>query len=195
MLKIGLTGNIGSGKSVCSKIFALLGIAVYNADTEAKKLYSNPIFKAKVINLFGTSILTSDAIDKAKLAAIVFKDNTALEKLNAIIHPEVLNNFKLWCNAQSKEMPYVVHEAAIIYEHNLESYFDKIIVVNSAVDIRIKRIIKRDGLSETDILNRMEKQLSDAEKCKKADYIINNNDKELLIPQIITIHNSILYTK
>lgn len=195
MLRIGLTGNIGSGKSICSKIFMLLGVPVYNADIEAKKLYSNPVFKNKVITNFGNDILTFDEIDKAKLAALVFNDKLALDKLNKIIHPEVLNNFNSWTNAQDNEVPYVVQEAAIIFESKIEKYFDKIIVVTCPADVRINRIIKRDGLTEEEIMNRMKNQISEEEKATKADFLIHNNDKDLLIPQILEIHSALISIK
>ncbi len=187
MLKIGLTGNIGSGKSVCSRIFALLGIPVYNADIEAKKLYYNDVIKAKVVNAFGDNIITSGEIDKIKLAQLVFNDKLALEILNNIIHPEVKNDFNNWINKQDTNLSYVIQEAAIIYESGFDIYFDKIIVVSSPIDLRIQRIMQRDKISEIEIRNRMNNQMSDEIKAQKADYIIHNSNNELLIPQIIEI--------
>ncbi len=192
MLKIGLTGNIGSGKSICSRIFSLLGVPVYNADVEAKKLYFNSKIKDKVIQIFGKEILTANEIDKIKLSKIVFNDSAALEALNSIIHPEVKNDFDNWINKQNADIPYIIQEAAIIYESGFDKYFDKIIVVTAPLDIRIARITKRDQLNEIDIINRINKQMPDDIKSKKADYLINNSGVELVIPQIINIHISIL---
>ena len=192
MLKIGLTGNIGSGKSICSRIFSLLGVPVYNADVEAKKLYFNSKIKDKVIQIFGKEILTANEIDKIKLSKIVFNDSAALEALNSIIHPEVKNDFDNWINKQNADIPYIIQEAAIIYESDFDKYFDKIIVVTAPLDIRIARITKRDQLNEIDIINRINKQMPDDIKSKKADYLINNSGVELVISQIINIHISIL---
>ena len=192
MLKIGLTGNIGSGKSICSRIFSLLDVPVYNADIEAKKLYSYSKIKDKVIHLFGKEILTADEIDKVKLSQIVFNDSVALEALNNVIHPEVKNDFDNWVNKQNADIPYIIQEAAIIFESGFDNYFDKIIVVTAPIEIRIERITKRDKLTEREIRNRMSKQMTDELKALKADYLINNSGEELVIPQIIEIHTSIL---
>jgi len=192
MLKIGLTGNIGSGKSICSRIFSLLDVPVYNADIEAKKLYSYSKIKDKVIHLFGKEILTADEIDKVKLSQIVFNDSVALEALNNVIHPEVKNDFDNWVNKQNADIPYIIQEAAIIFESGFDNYFDKIIVVTAPIEIRIERITKRDKLTEREIRNRMSKQMTDELKVLKADYLINNSGEELVIPQIIEIHTSIL---
>ena len=192
MLKIGLTGNIGSGKSICSTIFSLLGVPVYNADIEAKKLYLNSKIKVKVIHLFGNDILTANEIDKTKLSQLVFNDTSALEKLNSIIHPEVKNDFDNWVNNQNADIPYIIQEAAIIFESGFDKYFDKIIVVTAPIETRIDRILKRDQLNEIDIRNRMNKQMPDEIKSMKADYLINNSGVELLIPQIIEINTFIL---
>jgi len=192
MLKIGLTGNIGSGKSICSRIFSLLDVPVYNADIEAKKLYSYSKIKDKVIHLFGKEILTADEIDKVKLSQIVFNDSVALEALNNVIHPEVKNDFDNWVNKQNADIPYIIQEAAIIFESGFDNYFDKIIVVTAPIEIRIERITKRDKLTEREIRNRMSKQMTDELKVLKADYLINNSGEELVIPLIIDIHTSIL---
>jgi len=192
MKKIGITGGIGSGKSTVCEIFKLLGVPVFHADIEAKKLYSYSKIKDKVIHLFGKEILTADEIDKVKLSQIVFNDSVALEALNNVIHPEVKNDFDNWVNKQNADIPYIIQEAAIIFESGFDNYFDKIIVVTAPIEIRIERITKRDKLTEREIRNRMSKQMTDELKALKADYLINNSGEELVIPQIIEIHTSIL---
>lgn len=191
MKKIALTGNIGSGKSTVSLIFKVIGIPVFNADTEAKKLYSEETVKRKIKSFFGNLAFSSNGnVDFKKLANIIFKNEEALHKVNALIHPLVLDKYKTWL-LNNEEAPYTLHESAIIFENNLENHFDKIITVSSPEEIRFERIRKRDNLEPEMIRERIRNQLSEKEKCRLSDFVIINDGKTLLIPQILKINNLI----
>lgn len=189
MLKIGLTGNIGSGKSMVCHVFEKLSVPVYYADIEAKKILDNSIITSELINYFGDEILDEnrDAIDRKKLAAIVFKNKTKLKKLNSIIHPRLRIEFEDWCNT-FKNSPYIIQEAAILLENGLGKNFDKIIVVSAPKKIRLLRVMERDSMAEADVLARMKNQWSDKRKEMAADFVIKNDGKHLILPQILKIH-------
>jgi len=192
MKKIALTGNIGSGKSTVSLIFNAIGIPVFNADIEAKKLYSEEEVKQEIKALFGNSVFASDAsVDFKRLADIIFNNKEALQKVNAIIHPLTLKKFKVWLE-KNRDAAYTIHESAIIFENNLQHHFDQIITVSAPEEIRLSRISKRDNLKPETIRERMKNQLSEKEKCQLSDFVINNDGKEMLVPQIIKINKLIL---
>jgi dephospho-CoA kinase len=192
MLKIGLTGNIGSGKSTVAKIFKILGIPVYHSDIEAKKFLTDKTVMRELTNRFGTEIVTESKIDNKKLASIVFKENDSLIFLNNLIHPLVKEDFENWCNTVSPTNKYIIQEAAILFESNFDKYVDKTILVIAPENIRLERVIKRDSISKEEVLKRMANQWDEERKVKLADFLINNNDKELLIPQLIEIHKKII---
>lgn len=192
MLKIGLTGNIGSGKSTVAKIFKILGIPVYHSDIEAKKFLTDKTVMQELTNRFGTEIVTESKIDNKKLASIVFKENDSLIFLNNLIHPLVKEDFENWCNTVSATNKYIIQEAAILFESNFDKYVDKTILVIAPENIRLERVIKRDSISKEEVLKRMANQWDEGRKAKLADFLINNNDTELLIPQLIEIHNKII---
>jgi dephospho-CoA kinase len=192
MLKIGLTGNIGSGKSTVAKIFKILGIPVYHSDIEAKKFLTDKTVMRELTNRFGTEIVTESKIDNKKLASIVFKENDSLIFLNNLIHPLVKKDFENWCNTVSPTNKYIIQEAAILFESNFDKYVDKTILVIAPENIRLERVIKRDSISKEEVLKRMANQWDEERKVKLADFLINNNDKELLIPQLIEIHKKII---
>jgi len=187
MIKIGITGGIGSGKSTVCKVFKIMGIPVFEADTVAKQLMtSDPEIRQLLIKSFGTTVYLPDrSIDRKYLAGLVFNDESLLAKLNGIVHPAVLKEFYEWCS--TKQTPYVLHEAAILFESGFYKMMDKIIAVITAEDERIERVIKRDGATIELVRQRIQNQISDAERIKMADFVISNNDNELIIPQILTI--------
>jgi len=192
MKKIALTGNIGSGKSTVSLIFNAMGVPVFNADSEAKKLYSEEKVKQKIKSFFGNSVFSSDgSIDFKKLANIIFNDKDALQKVNALIHPLTLKKYKGWLK-KNKNAAYTIHESAIIFENKLQSHFDLTITVTAPEEIRLERISRRDNLKPEIISERMKNQMSDEEKCKLSDFVIINDGKVMLIPQVIKINNSIV---
>ncbi|MCK4639337.1 MAG: dephospho-CoA kinase [Bacteroidales bacterium] len=191
MFKIGITGSIGSGKTTVCTMFEILGINVYHADTEAKKFFSKEPVKKKIKYLFGNSIFDKNGnIDNKILASIVFNNPHSLEKLNSLIHPLVKSDFDSWLKKYKKKK-YILHEAAIIFESGFYKDFDAIITVSAPKDLRIKRVKQRDNTTEQEILKRMKFQLSDEDKVKKADFIIYNDEQQLLIPQILKIHNEL----
>ncbi len=191
MLKVGLTGNIGSGKSFISEVFSIYGVPVYHADQESRKFLFDPFVKEKILASFGETILgKSGEIDKAALAGIVFSDEKALMNLNSILHPLVLNNFLNWCETFGK-FPYVIHEAAVIYESGVAGFFDKIIHVSCPKEIAVERVVRRDGIDENLVLRRMNFQMEDEEKAGLADFVILNDGIEMIIPQVISIHEKL----
>lgn len=187
MTKVGITGGIGSGKSTVCRVFTILGIPVFEADVVAKQLQSTDAgIRSQLIALFGPSVYLPDlTIDRKYLASIVFNDPSLLLQLNAIIHPVVRKTFFEWCERQ--QSPYVLLEAAILYESGFYKMMDKVIVVSTDQDQRIQRVMKRDGTTQEQVLQRIGNQWTDEQRNKLADFVIHNNDNELIIPQIVEI--------
>lgn len=187
MLKVGITGGIGSGKSTACKVFTAIGIPVFYADTEAKQLmHTHPEIRRQLIDTFGEAVYLPDrTIDRKYLAGIVFSNANLLAKLNSIVHPAVRNAFEEWC--LTKNTPYVLHEAAILFETGFNKLMDKTIAVVADEEERIERVMKRDNIPSELVRERIRNQMSDAEKIKLADFVISNNEDELILPQIIEI--------
>jgi len=191
MQKICITGSIGSGKTTVANIFKAIGIPVYNADEKAKELYAEETVKTLLLKNFGETIFDSDKnINKEILASIVFNNPDALKKINSIIHPLVMENFHNW-NKQQSSNSYVIFESAIIFESGLDKKFDKIISVSAPEDLRIKRVMKRDSVNSDKVLQRIKNQWSNEAKVKLSDFVIINDERQLLIPQILEIHKKI----
>jgi len=187
MLKIGLTGGIGSGKSTVAKIFETFGIPVYYADTAAKKLMnSNEELKQKIKLHYGEAAYKNDQLDRKYLADIVFNSPEKLELLNTLIHPVTIIDAEEWL--QKQVTPYSIKEAALLFESGAAENLDYIIGVYAPQDLRIKRVIKRDGLSADEIWKRMNRQVNEEMKMKLCDFVIINNEQELLIPQVLKLH-------
>ncbi|MDR0660876.1 MAG: dephospho-CoA kinase [Prevotellaceae bacterium] len=191
MLKVGLTGGIGSGKTFVANIFAHLGIPVYYADAETKQLYNTDVSLIQQLrDTFGGSIFEGNILNKKALAAIAFADSKALSALNALVHPAVEKRFNEWVKNQNS--PYVIQEAAILFESGFNKLMDKVIVVTAPEGLRINRVIKRDGVSEDDIRKRMQHQLPQAKLISLADFTITANDATPMLPQVLAIHNQLL---
>ncbi len=186
MIRIGLTGNMGSGKTTVCKIFETLDVPVFYSDIVAKKLYDRKEVKKSIKSEFGHSVFTDGIVDFKKLAGIIFNDSGALNFINGLIHPLVFEEYGKWLR-QNNNKPYVIHESAILFENGLENNFDKIIVVSCPEEIRINRLLERDNTSVKEIKKRMENQMKDDEKERRADYVIVNDGKKFLIPQIIRL--------
>ena len=187
---IGLTGGIGSGKSVVAKVFATLGIPVFNADEEAKRIMqTSPEIKAKLILQFGTAIYNEHGLDKEKLAAIVFNDPFQLQLLNAIVHPVTIQAAKDWAAKQTS--PYVIKEAALIFESGAADGLLKVIGVTAPLSLRIHRVMQRDGITKDQVDARMRNQISDTIKMRLCDYVIENNNQQMVIPQVLEIDKAI----
>ena len=183
---IGLTGGIGSGKSVVAKIFTTLGIPVFNADEEAKHMMqSNPEMKSKLIEQFGSSIYYASGLQKEKLAAIVFNDPYQLQLLNAIVHPVTIQAAKNWAAKQNS--PYVIKEAALIFESGAADGLFKVIGVTAPLSLRLQRVMHRDGVSKEQVEARMQHQISDTIKMRLCDYVIENSNQQMLIPQVLEL--------
>jgi dephospho-CoA kinase len=187
MIKVGITGGIGSGKSTVCKVFTVLGVPVFYADSTAKQLMNSDLqLREQLIHLFGPAVYLPDlTIDRKYLAGIVFSDTSLLEKLNSIVHPAVRKAFDDWCLKQNAS--YIIHEAAILFESGFYKMMDKTIMVYTDEHERIERVVKRDKISTEMVIQRMNNQWKDEEKIKLADYVIGNNDRELIIPQIVEI--------
>ena len=190
MKKIGITGGIGSGKTYIASVFQSLGIPIFNADIQAKKLMTSSRKLIKLVKEeFGNDIYKDSDLNKEKLASIVFSNSDKLQKLNSLVHPIVKEEFNNWCKKQTS--PYVIKEAAILFESNSHIGLDAVICVSAPLDLRMKRLLNRDDYSEKEIKKRIENQISQEEKQKLSDYIIVNDEKELLLPKIIKIHKEL----
>ena len=193
MLKIGITGSMGSGKSTVAFFFHTLGVHIYNSDVRAKELMTDDEnLKQKIKNSFGDDTYTSTGtLDRSRLAKIVFNDKEKISLLNSLVHPAVQKDFDEWCKKFSQEK-YILKEAALLVESGSYKTLDKLICVTAPEEIRIARCIKRDGISREEIIARMKNQLSENEKIIFADYIISNDESELLIPQLLKLHEEFL---
>lgn len=191
MMLVGLTGGIGSGKTTVAKMFMDLGVPVFIADVEAKKLMrSSKVIKRKLIQLFGEEAYLDGLLNKPLIASKIFNDKDMLEKMNAIIHPKVEKRFKKWILKQ--EAPYVISEVAILFENNTYKNYDCIITVTASEEERMKRILKRDSTSEKKIRAIMKNQWADAEKIKHSDYVIYNTTLEETLRQVGEIHKKLV---
>lgn len=190
MIHISLTGGIGSGKSVVGKVFSLLGAYVLQADEMAKDLYKRPELLAGVTKAFGSHIVRSGVLDKKALADIVFNDADALKQLNALTHPEVMKVYR----ERVQHLPansICMMESAIVFEAGLENEFDKIVTVYAPQELCISRIIDRDVTERAAIIKRMQHQWSPEKKRVRADFVILNDDTQLVIPQVIACYKSL----
>jgi dephospho-CoA kinase len=190
MITLICTGGIGSGKSYVIRIFKALGVPCYIADDRAKQLYAtDKKLLDGLIELLGNEILIDGAIDRKAMASKIFSDTGLLAKVNSIVHPRVLEDFIEWRELQRSNGEWLVlFESAIFIEspvfHGIE---DKILVVKAPEHIRLERVIKRDGISEDQVRERMSRQLTDSEKIKKADYIVHTDGKRAVLPQIMDL--------
>jgi len=191
MMIVGLTGGIGSGKSTVAKMFKNLGVPVYNSDKRAKNLMkSSKKLKASIKALLGDDAYDGKKLNKKYIANKIFKDKALLNKLNAIVHPAVREDFISW--AKKQEATYVIQEAAIIFENDLHEFYDKIILVTAPQDVRLKRLQERKGASKAEILARMGNQWPDARKIKLSDHVIDNMALEDTILKVKEVHKLLL---
>lgn len=198
-LRVGITGGIGSGKSTVCRIFHdALGIPVFYADIWAKKLISfDPALRKGIVGIFGPEAYTSDGeYNRTYVARIAFSDPAKLAALNALVHPAVEAESREWHHNQAElGFPYTLKEAALMVESGSHEHLDFLIVVTAPEDLRIQRVIQRDGVTEEQVRARMEGQLSEIEKLKLADFIIVNDGSQLLIPQVWEVHQAVLNSK
>jgi dephospho-CoA kinase len=188
MLKVGLTGGIGSGKTTIAKIFELLNVPVYYADEASKRLYhTDQDLIHNIKKHFGEDVYTNDQLNRSKMAAIVFNDPNKLELLNALVHPPTIRDAEEWMKKQTA--PYVIKEAALLFESGSAKGLDYIIGVKAPSHYRIKRVMERDGLSREDVISRANRQIDEDIKMRLCDFVIVNNDQELVIPQVLELHS------
>jgi dephospho-CoA kinase len=191
MLKVGLTGGIGSGKSTVCKLFQCLEIPVFNADEAGRRLLAeDDAVIGKVKNIFGNKVMVNGKPDRKKIAEIVFSNPGKLEELNAVIHPAVRKNFNEW--AAEQQSLYVIDEAAILFETGIYKQLDFTILVVAPGELRIRRVMQRDNIDELTIKARMNNQWDDEKKKKLANFVIINDDINPLLPQVMDIHNTLV---
>jgi dephospho-CoA kinase len=190
LLKIGITGGIGSGKSTVCTIFQILGIPVFNADIEARKLYDEPQVKEAIMLAFGDNMYPQGVFDKKAMANIVFQSADKLKQLNELLHPLVQIQFDTWL--QQQESPYTIKEAALLIEAGSYQQLDELILVTCPMNKRIERVMKRDRVTEDEVLARINKQLSEEDKRTFCQYEIINDDRQLLIPQVLQLHHQLM---
>ncbi|GAF03055.1 dephospho-CoA kinase [Saccharicrinis fermentans] len=193
MIKVGITGGIGSGKTTVSHIFEALKVPVYCADMEARKLTDvHPDIVAGVKKLFGNDIYIDGRLDRKRVAALVFANKNLLSELNSIVHPLVKEHFNNWVKHCHAKCDYVLKEAAILFESGGNQQMDKVVTVTAPLELRIKRVMKRDGLTEKEVKDRILHQMPEQDKIRMSDYVIQCNDKDLVIPQVLQIHQLLL---
>lgn len=191
MLKIGLTGGMGSGKSTVAQIFEVLGIPVYYADEAAKRLMTeDEELKQAIIKSFGSQSYNSGALNREFIANQVFNNNEKLNLLNSLVHPATLKNSSEWFQLQ--KAPYVIKEAALIFESGSNKMLDYVIGVTSPLNLRRQRAMERDQLSSEEVDARMNKQMDEQSKLQLCDYVIVNDEREMLIPQVLILHENFL---
>ena len=194
MLKIGLTGNIGSGKTTVAQVFELLGIPVFYADTVAKEIMTQDTLLIEGVKAaFGNESYFEDGkLNNKHIAGIVFNNEQALAQLNALVHPAVFRAFDAWESTIPSTVPYTLKEAAILFESGSYKLCNTTILVTAPYEVKLKRLIQRDGVNEEQVKARMDKQLSDEEKAKMAGHFIVNDEQQSIIEQVLALHQEFL---
>lgn len=193
MLRIGITGGIGSGKSTIAKVFSAMGIPVYNADDAAKRLMNTDEgLKDSIQRQFGTETYKNGILDRKYLAGIVFNNAYKLDLLNTLVHPVTIRDANEWMRNQ--QSPYVVKEAALIFETSAQEGLDLIIGVFAPKHLRLQRTLQRDKVSKIEIEKRMNRQLDENIKMKLCDFIIYNDEQQLVVPQVLALHHRFIKT-
>jgi dephospho-CoA kinase len=189
--KLGITGGIGSGKTSVCRVFEVLGIPVFSADREAREIMENDNdIIAGINSITGKDLYKNGSLDRTELASIIFNDTTILMKVNLLVHPAVFDHFTKW--TLIKSAPYVIMEAAILFESGASAFVDKIATVVAPVEQRVKRVILRNKLSQEQVMERMRNQMDDDDRIRQSDFIISNSENDMIIPSILKIHNEIL---
>ena len=192
MIKVGITGGIGSGKSVICEAFNKLGVNIYDADIRAKALINENIqIRKKLVTRFGRSLYKNDQLDRSMLAGIIFDDKIALEFVNSIIHPAVGDDFRVWCKQHEHE-PYIIEEAALLFESGAYKEMNKMVTVYAPEALRINRVLLRDKVTQEQVKSRMNNQLPDEEKMQRSDFVIYNDEKHSVLEQVLKLHKFFL---
>jgi dephospho-CoA kinase len=194
MLKIGLTGGIGSGKSTVAKIFEVLGIPVYYADDAAKRLMNeDENLKQSIIKYFGEESYINNTLNRAYISKQVFNNAEKLAALNSFVHPATINDAEQWMKKQKTY--YAIKEAALIFESNIHQNLDYVIGVGAPEELRIARTMQRDSITKEDVIKRMKNQMDEAEKMQRCDFIIYNDEQKAVLPQVLALHEKLLLIK
>ncbi|MEQ8469559.1 MAG: dephospho-CoA kinase [Marinoscillum sp.] len=189
--RVGITGGIGAGKSIVARVFSTLDIPVYDADSRAKWLMNHePTLKSQIIDLIGARAYQNGTLNRKHISSIAFKDQDLLDKLNALVHPAVAKDFDKWSKDQLS--PYVLKEAALLFEANSYKSLDRIITVTAPEELRIARVIKRDGRAEQEVKDIISKQWPESRKTAQSDFVIENNEEKMIIPQVLEVHQKLL---
>lgn len=191
LFKLGITGGIGSGKTSVCRIFNVLGIPVFSADPVAREIMDNDQeIRARINSIAGKDLYLSGVLDRVELANLIFNDPLMLTKVNDLVHPLVFRNFGSWAAEQSS--PYVIMEAAILFESGASKLVDRILTVVAPVEQRIERVMKRNNLTFEQVHERIRNQIDDEERIRKSDYVINNSENVMIIPPVLKVHNELL---
>lgn len=187
-IRLGITGGIGSGKTTVCRIFGVLGVPIFVADTVAKELmHSDPAIRDVINAIAEKDLYPSGELDRKELARIIFNRPELLYRVNAVVHPAVLQMFDMW--AGQSDVPYVIMEAAILFEAKADAHLDRIVTISAPVEERIARVMSRNDLSREEVIERINNQLEDDEREDQSYYVINNADNEMIIPEILKIHD------
>jgi len=190
-MKLGITGGIGSGKTSVCRVFNILGIPVFSADPEAQRIMNNDKGVIDGINkIAGKNLYPDGALDRMELASLIFNDPESLRKVNSLVHPVVFDNFIHW--SEEQKSPYVIMEAAILFESGASNLVDRVATVYAPVEERIARVTRRNQLTRDQVLERIKNQMDDKTRMKMSDYKINNSENEMIIPVILKIHEDLL---
>lgn len=191
MVRVGLTGGIGSGKSTVAQIFEVLGIPVYYADVAAKRLRNeDAVLRSAITNIFGKQAYVNNILDRRYISSIVFSDPAKLASLNAVVHPATKKDGEAWMQKQTT--PYAIHEAALIFEANVSERLDHVIGVSSPTELRINRAMERDKVDRDEVLKRMSQQLDEDLKMSRCDFVLFNDEQQLLVPQVLDLHENLV---
>jgi dephospho-CoA kinase len=193
VFKLGITGGIGSGKTSVCRVFEVLNIPVFSADKVAREITDvDEEIKLELNSIVGRDLYITGNLDRTALSSLIFNDMSLLEKVNKLVHPAVFRSFDKWVSAQTS--PYVIMEAAILFESGASKLVNKIATIVAPVEERIERIILRSKLSREQITERMRNQIDDETRSQHSDYIISNSENDMIIPVILAIHDDILKT-
>jgi dephospho-CoA kinase len=191
MLRVGLTGGIGSGKSTVAKIFEVLGVPVYYADAAAKRLMNDDEeVRKNIITYFGKESYTNDQLNRSYIASEVFNNKEKLELLNSLTHPATIRDANVWMQQQTSS--YTIKEAALIFESGSAEYLDHVIGVSTPAPLRIQRVMQRDKITREEVLQRMNRQINEDIKMKLCDTVLFNDEQQLLVPQVLKLHETLL---
>lgn len=191
ILNLGVTGGIGSGKTTVCKVFAVLGIPVFSADDQAKRIQdSDPDLQKKINSIAGKDLFTAGKLDRAELARLIFADRDLLGKVNSVVHPAVFSCFREWVKQQ--DAPYAIMEAAILFESGASGMMDRIVTVVTPMEERIERLVGGNKMSREQVTERIKNQVDDETRISQSDYVIFNSDSDMIIPAILGIHREMI---